>query len=112
MIPPGVEHTQLARVIVRHDDSPIGQFAGAECPVEHVRSFAFQPTDRNRRLGPDPPREPRTLGRAGVLDDPDAGAVALLFGPQSFVRRTVGLARHCAHGDEGQDNEALHELVT
>ena len=71
-----VEHSHFAGTTVGNHDAPIGQSGCVEDLVQHVRLFAFQFADRQRRLRSDPPWKARPLGWAGVLRDPDAGAVA------------------------------------
>ena len=73
--PGSVEHPQLARRTVHHDDPSVSQLRRVPGVAEQIRILAIHIADRHVRLQPDHPVEPRALLGAGVLDDPDAGAV-------------------------------------
>ena len=70
-----VEHPQLTRGTVGHEDPSVGQLRGVPGVAEQVGILAIDVPDRDVRLRPDHPVQPRTLFGTGVFDDADARAV-------------------------------------
>ena len=103
-----VKDAQLVRASVGDHDPAVGQPRGVKSSVKHVRLFALEDADRNQRLRTDSPRQAGSLGRTGILDDPDSGAVSYLH-PGGRHRCPLLSAGGGGQGHQGDGGAALHE---
>ena len=111
------EDPHLVRAQVRYHDASVRQPEGAADNVEKVWLLAFDRADRHRRFRPDSPPEAGAIGRAGVLGDQDACAVAD-FGSRQvralgrLVPIQVLLAGGRGQCGDGRDDVNFHVSVT
>lgn len=109
-----IERPRFLRPGVSDEDPPVGKHGGTEDPVKEIGILTLHPADRDERLRPEPPVQPRTLGRAGVLDNADPGAIAELGpGPRRVPGLPVfraGQRRQRGHGRRDVNPDASHLL--
>ena len=100
MGPRGVEHPELARAPVDHDDPPVTLYRRIACIRKHVGIPALPPADRDDRLRPDPPTQPRALRGACVVDhrDPARGRDADRMGDGRRDPHTEDCCEHDCGG--------------
>ena len=70
------EDPHLVRAQVRYHDASVRQPEDTADQIKEVRFLSLDRADRHRRFRSDSPPEARPIGRAGVLGDQDACAVA------------------------------------
>ena len=113
MGPGGGEGPHVVRATVRDQDASVGHPDGVADAVEKVRFIALDRPDRHRRFRSDSPPEPRSLRRAGVFGDQDAGAVAdhrsrHRDGRIPLLPIPILLAGQCPNGSDRRNDTNLH----